>query len=125
MKNNPNNIVIKYFVALTVMLTLYQKNAAQLKGDHLLGDVGLQSGSQPPPSFTVILPVYNYHTSTFISASGNKIDAPDVNSFLTGAGAAIVIDKKILGGNYGASVLFAFATNKIDGGTISSKTSFA
>ena len=125
MKNSLYKIFFKNSALLTVMLILCKSNVAQLKGDHLLGDAGLQSGTQAPPSFTVAIPVYNYHTSTFISANGTKISAPDINSFLTGVGASVVINLKILGAHYGAAVILALASSKIDGGMLSSSSPLA
>lgn len=98
---------------------------AQLKGTHLLGDMGLQSGSQPPPSFTPAIALYNYHTSRFINADGDKLDIPNINMFLLGLGGSFVTNAKILGGNYGGSVLIAFASSKIEGNNISTKSSLA
>ncbi len=115
--------IIKCLTA--VLLLVNTSLCAQLKGTHLLGDMGLQSGSQPPPSFTAFVPMYNYHTSTFIKANGDKIDAPDINMFLLGLGGGVVTNTKILGGNYGASVLVAFASSKIEGNLISNKSSLA
>lgn len=111
---------------LTVILLLVNTLLnAQLKGTHLLGDMGLQSGSQPPPSFTAFVPMYNYHTSTLVKANGDKIDAPDINMFLLGLGGGVVTNAKILGGKYGASVLMAFAQSRIEGNLVSTKSSLA
>ena len=110
---------------LPILLLMNNLLYAQLKGTHLTGDMGLQSGSQPPPSFTGFVPMYNYHTSTFIKADGGKIDAPDINMFLVGLGGGIVTNARILGGNYGASVLIAFASSRIEGNLISTKSSLA
>lgn len=111
---------------LTVFLLLINTSVqAQLKGTHLLGDMGLQSGSQPPPSFTVFVPMFNYHTSSFIKANGDKVTAPDINMFLLGFGGGIVTDLKILGGNYGASVLLALASSRIEGNLVSTRSSLA
>jgi hypothetical protein len=98
---------------------------SQLKGTHLLGDMGLQSGTQPPPSFTPAVALYNYHTSNFMNAEGDKISVPNINMFLLGLGGNFVTNAKILGGNYGGSVLIAFASSKIEGNAISSKSSLA
>jgi hypothetical protein len=125
MKNNPFKILLKFFALFLATLIICQYDDAQLKGDHLLGDAGLQAGTQAPPSFTLVLPVYDYNTSTFISANASKIDAPIVNAFLTGVGASIVVNKEILKGHYGASIIFALAANKIDGAMIYSKSSLA
>lgn len=98
---------------------------AQLKGTHVLGDAGLQSGTQAPPSLTIAVPVYNYHTSHFTEGNGHKADVADINMFLVGVAGSVVTNKKILGGNYGASILIAFASNKIEGNTVSTKSSLA
>lgn len=98
---------------------------AQLKGTHVLGDAGLQSGTQAPPSLTIAVPVYNYHTSHFVEGNGHNADVADINMFLVGVAGSVVTNKKILGGNYGASILIAFASNKIEGNTVSTKSSLA
>jgi hypothetical protein len=116
--------ILVYAIMMTLLLACFRGNA-QLKGTHLLGDMGLQSGSQAPPSFTVFVPLYNYHTSRFITAKGDKIDAESINMFLLGAGGGVVTDTKILGGNYGASVLIAFASSKIEGSLVSTNSSLA
>lgn len=102
------------------------RSYAQLKGDHFLGDAGLQSGTQPPPSISVIVPVYWYTASDFRNSSGNSAKvSPDIDMFVTGAGGSVVTPWKILGANYGATVLFAFASNKLDGNLVYSKSSLA
>jgi len=45
--------------------------------------------------------------------------------FLLGLGGSFVTNAKILGGNYGASVLIAFASSKIEGNLISTESSLA
>lgn len=99
---------------------------AQLKGDHLLGDYGLEAGTQPPASLAVSVPLYWYRADKLIDGSGNAIDrSPDVGAFLAGIGGSLVTNFKILGANYGASLLFCFADNKLEGNFVDSKTSFA
>ncbi|HVY74803.1 MAG TPA: transporter [Puia sp.] len=110
---------------LFLQLGLSHSAQGQLRGTHMLGDAGLQGGSQPPPSLTLMAPLYNYHTSTFVKSDGGKIDAPDINMFVLGLGASVVTNAKILGGNYGASLLFSLASSKIEGNLVSSKSSLA
>jgi hypothetical protein len=81
-----SNAATFIIIFLLLSTTMY----AQLKGTHLLGDMGLQSGSQPPPSFTPAVALFNYHTSKFITADGDKIDAPDINMFLLGLSGSFV-----------------------------------
>lgn len=98
---------------------------AQLKGTRLLGDMGLQSGSQAPPSFAPAVALYNYRTSTFKNANGDKTDAPDISMFLLGVGGSLVTHIKILGGNYGCSALIGFASNRIEGNLVSTSSALA
>lgn len=115
---------IAAFLVLAQLL-FFQSLFAQLKGTHVLGDAGLQSGTQAPPSLTIAIPVYDYHTSHFVEGGGHKADVADINMFLVGVGGSVVTNAKILGGNYGASILLAFASNKIEGSAVSSKSSLA
>ncbi|MXV53212.1 hypothetical protein GS399_19780 [Pedobacter sp. HMF7647] len=115
-----------YALIWLIAFTLLNVTAkAQLKGTHLLGDMGLQSGSQPPPSFTPAVALYNYHTSKFVTANKDEIKAPDINMFLLGLGGSWVTNAKILGGNYGGSILIGFASSKIEGNLIATKSSLA
>lgn len=100
---------------------------AQLKGGHILGAMGLQSGTQTPENtLSVYVPGYFYAASSLRNADGDKsIANPDLNMFITGVGATYVSDFKILGANYGATVLLAFASNRIQGNTLDSKSPFA
>ena len=97
---------------------------AQLKGGHILGAMGLQSGTQTPANtLSVYVPGYLYDACSLRDANGDKsIANPDITMFLTGAGANYVSDFKILGANYGATILVAFASNTIQRTTIDSKT---
>jgi hypothetical protein len=85
----------------------------------------LQSGTQAPPSFAPAVALYNYHTSGFINADGDRLNIPDINMFLLGLGGSFVTNVKILGANYGGSVLIAFASSKIEGNFISNSSSLA
>jgi hypothetical protein len=91
---------------------------AQLNTQHLKGGSGLKSGSQPPPHTYVALPiVYVYHTDTIRNDAGEQvpIDA-NLSSVVYGGGVALVTGKKILGGNYGITVLFPIgANNRLQG----------
>lgn len=112
--------------SVSIGFLLYTNSVnAQLKGTHLLGDMGLQSGTQPPPSFMPAVALYNYQTSKLIMADGEKVTIPDINMFLLGIGANFVTNVKILGANYGGSVLIAFASSRIEGDLISTKSSLA
>ncbi|MFH6992711.1 transporter [Flavobacterium sp. FlaQc-48] len=117
---------IKSAFVLTLLLVCFVSHA-QLKGGHILGAMGLQSGTQTPENtLSVYVPGYFYSASSLRNADGDKsIANPDLNMFITGVGASYVSDFKILGANYGASVLLAFASNRIQGNTLDSKSPFA
>jgi hypothetical protein len=123
---NSQRQTTKYILALTLLLVGLSGNA-QLKGGHILGAMGLQSGTQTPENtLSVYVPGYFYNASSLRNADGDKsIANVDLNMFLTGVGATYVSDFKILGANYGASALLTFATNRIEGNTLDSKSPFA
>ncbi len=109
------------------LLILYFTGNAQLKGGHILGAMGLQSGTQAPANtLSVYVPGYLYEACSLRNASGDKAIAnPDITMFITGAGASYISDFKILGANYGASILFAFASNTIQGNSLDATNSLA
>ncbi len=116
---------ILYLLLLLPALLYCTDGKAQLKGDHLLGDYGLEAGTQPPPSIVVSLPLYWYRADKLVDNGGDAVGSDlDVGAFLEGIGGSFVTNLKILGANYGASLLFCFATNKLEGNLVDSQTSF-
>lgn len=112
---------------LIALLLVSVSGFAQLKGGHILGAMGLQSGTQTPANtLSVYVPGYFYDASLLRNADGDESVAnPDINMFITGVGANYVTDFKILGANYGATILLAFASNTIQGNTLDAKNSLA
>lgn len=110
-----------------LLLFAYFFGYSQLKGGHILGSSGLQSGTQAPANnLSLYVPGYFYEAGSLWNSDGDKsIANPDINMFITGVGANYVSDFKILGANYGASILFAFASNTIQGSYVDSKSPFA
>jgi hypothetical protein len=99
---------------LSMLLTI--NSNAQLKGDHLLGDFGLNAGTQAPPTIIVALPLYWYGASVLKNSNGDIVTSNlDLKVFLVGVGGSVVTNYKILNANYGFSVLFAFMTNSVEG----------
>ncbi|WP_197276629.1 transporter [Flavobacterium sp. KJJ] len=113
-------------VFLLFILVCFSANA-QLKGGHILGAMGLQSGTQTPANtLSVYIPGYFYTASSLRDANGDKaIVNPDLTMTITGAGASYVSDFKILGANYGATILLAFAANTIQGNNTNVNNSLA
>ena len=97
-------------------------SAAQLKGHYFPGFTGLQNGSQPPPSVSLLFPVYLYTTDEIKDDDGNTIELPEdarVNVGFTGLGAMWVTRLKILGGNLGGSVVpIAYIKSRSEGNSL-------
>lgn len=123
---NSQRQTIKTILVLMLLL-IYLPVNAQLKGGHILGAMGLQSGTQTPENtLSVYVPGYFYSASSLRDANGDKALAnPDLTMSITGAGASYVSDFKILGANYGATVLIAFAANTIQGNSLNATNSLA
>ncbi len=114
-------------VIIAVLLAIGgSKSYAQLKGVHLLGDNGLNAGTQPAPSVVVAVPLYWYDTKDLYNGSGDKVStSPNVTTFLTGIGGSLVTPWKILNANYGASLLVSLVKNNIEGSKINENGSIA
>jgi outer membrane protein OmpA-like peptidoglycan-associated protein len=91
---------------------------AQLKGDHIPGAEGLQSGSQAPPGLYIADMVYFYTSDNLKGDAGRPLPFPRVNSFLDGVGFSWVLPHKVLGGNLGGMVMVPFVQNRIQGNFI-------
>ena len=88
---------------------------AQLSGHNSKGDYGLQSGSQAPPGWYLVAPMYyRYSADEFRDRHGDRQSALggggsiEANAWL--AGAIWVSDHKLFGGNY-SFVIFPGVTN--------------
>lgn len=122
--NKAGQIVKGIAVTLLFLISFYGN--AQLKGGHILGAMGLQSGTQAPENtLSLYIPGYIYTASSLRNPDGDKVGNPDLTMFITGAGANFVSNFKILGANYGATILLAGASNTIQGSYIDAKSSFA
>lgn len=122
--SNSKKTVQSILTVMLLLVSLYSN--AQLKGGHILGAMGLQSGTQAPEkTLSVYIPGYIYTASSLRNGDGDKIGNPDITMFITGAGASYVTDFKILGANYGASILLAGASNTIQGSHTNSNSPFA
>lgn len=127
MKTKPNQTqTIKSVFTLLFLFVCFLGNA-QLKGGHILGAMGLQSGTQTPANtLSVYVPGYLYDAGSLRNADGDESLAnPDITMFITGVGANYVSDFKILGANYGATILLAFASNTIQGNSLDATNSLA
>jgi hypothetical protein len=90
---------------------------AQLNTQHIKGVTGLKAGSQPPPHLYLITPlVYLYNTDTVKNRDGDRLPGnADLTTAAWGLGASHITTRKLLGGEYGYTVLFAAMNNRIQG----------
>jgi hypothetical protein len=100
--------------------------SAQYKGDHLPGFAGLDSGTQPPPGIYAGNLLWVYPTSTVKNNNGNQINQQgSLTSVLDGILVSYVGNYKILGANYGATVVIPFIQNRLQLDALNANTSFA
>lgn len=116
---------ITFRLAFLICLTPFIANA-QLKGGHILGALGLQSGTQAPENtLAVTTPLYYYTANSLHDDNGDEIAKPAIDMFIAAAGINWVSDIKILGANYGAAMLIPFASDRIQGNEVNSESDLA
>ena len=118
--------VMKLTVKLTTLALMIscilqaQVSFAGFSGHNTKGDYGLQSGSQLPPGFYMIAPMYyRYDADTLRNREGEKvsIDPQERGSLAANAyifGLIWVSEYKILGGNYSFQVYPGFTDNTLE-----------
>jgi len=104
------------FLALTLFVGPAQ---AQLSGHNTKGDFGLQSGSQAPPGWYLVAPMYyRYSADEFRDRNGDHFLAiasqgsVEATAWITGA--IWVSEHKILGGNYSFSIWPGVTDNALE-----------
>lgn len=92
---------------------------AQLSGHNTKGDFGLQSGSQAPPGWYLVAPMYyRYSADEFRDRNGDRFLAiassgsVEATAWITGA--IRVSEHKILGGNYSFSIWPGVTDNALE-----------
>jgi hypothetical protein len=89
---------------------------AQLMGHNQLGDFGLQAGTQPPPGFYLVAPLYSrYEADTLRNGLGNRSPAQtdvSVNAYVVGL--SWVSNVKVLGANYSFQIFPGFTDNVLE-----------
>ena len=89
---------------------------AQLLGHNTPGDYGLQSGTQPPPGFYLVAPMYvRYDADTVRNGLGNSSPLQTdvgVNAYVIGV--SWVSKVKVLGANYSFQIFPGFTDNKLE-----------
>lgn len=104
-------------IAITLLST--PSSFAGFSGHNTKGDFGLQSGSQLPPGWYLLAPMYyRYEADTIRDRDGDRISDPEergsleVNAYVLGL--IWVSEYKILGGNYSFQVYPAFTDNVLE-----------
>ncbi len=105
---------------LFLALTLFAGPAqAQLSGHNSKGDFGLLSGSQAPPGWYLVAPMYyRYSADEFQDHNGDRLLAIEgggsVEATAWLAGVIWVSEHKILGGNYSFSIWPGMTDNALE-----------
>lgn len=103
-----------------VMATLVATPAyAQLNGENLLGDMGVNSGTQPHPGLYVANIYYRYFTDSIIGPDGEPVifDPTRAGSQTIHAAVPLVIyvsPKKLMGARYGMMAVMPFANGSLE-----------
>jgi hypothetical protein len=115
MTNNRSRCCSITSAVLAAFLLLPATAAAQLNGQNIKGDIGLKSGSQPPPGVYFAVPLYFYSADAVKDRVGREILTGSLDATIFGAALNVVTTRKVLGGNYGFLVVLPWANNRAQG----------
>ncbi len=109
-----SKVVLAVFLLLGITFVVLPASA-QYKGDHIPGFAGLESGTQAPPGVYAGDILWVYPTSTIKDNNGNQINhgGGSLTSSLDGILLSYVSNYKVLGANYGATVVLPFIKNEL------------
>jgi hypothetical protein len=103
---------------LTLLLLIMSSSSgvanAQLNIPVIRGDNGLKSGSQGPPGVYLTGVAYFYDTHEIVDANGTRFNRVGIEQGFAGAAFTYIAKKKILGGNYSATVVLPLLNVAID-----------
>jgi hypothetical protein len=108
------------FLTLILMLSVTPESAfSQLSGHNTKGDFGLLSGTQSPPGWYAVAPMYyRYSADEFRDRSGDRLTAVEGGGSLEAnawvAGAIWVSDYKLFGGNYSFTIFPGVTNNALE-----------
>jgi hypothetical protein len=102
-----------------VMAIFAGPSQGQLSGHNTKGDFGLRSGSQAPPGWYLVAPMfYRYSADEFRDRNGEHLLAIENEGSLEAtawlAGLIWVSDKKLFGGNYSFSIWPGLTDNALE-----------
>ena len=110
---NSSAIYLRVVVLLLTTLLWVGAASAQLNIPVVRGDNGLKSASQPGPGIYVSGIYYFYDTNTLVDRNGTRINRVGITQTFAGLGVTGVFKKKILGGNYSATIVLPVLTAAI------------
>jgi hypothetical protein len=97
------------YTCLVALPLLDVAGQAQYKGDHIPGFLGLESGAQAPPGIYVGDLLWVYPTNTVKDNNGDQVNQRgSLISTLDGALISFVSNYRVLGANYGATIVIPF-----------------
>jgi hypothetical protein len=115
-------------LSVATLLALLPCSAlAQLRGDHLAGNVGLQVGTQAPPGIYTGYALWFYPTDTLKDRNGERVGtgAIELKSALHAPVVAWVTSYVIAGGHAGGSALLPFIRNRLQANVLDVDTGLA
>src|SRR5262245_9096572 len=106
-------------VAILAAILRAAPASAQLNGENLLGDMGVQSGSQPAPGLYASFIYYRYDASSLKDGHGNQVTLDPTGNGSQIINAAVplfyyVTPKKMLGANFGMMVVVPTASGSLE-----------
>jgi hypothetical protein len=114
---SPTNC-LRQVLLLTLLVLIMSASSgvasAQLNIPVIRGDNGLKSGSQGPPGVYLTGIVYFYDTHEIVDANGTRFNRVGIEQGFAAAALTYIAKKKILGGNYSATVVLPLLNVAID-----------
>ena len=107
---------LKLILGLMLFSCLSGNVLAQLNGNNLRGDYGLQAATQPPPGWYGSALYFNYTFDTLRTSDGTAI--PTAGGEITSDGVVAILwwvsEKQFFGGNYSAMIAPAVMKNSLE-----------
>lgn len=111
---------IAKIATLLVITAMCSSSYAGFSGHNTKGDLGLQSGSQPPPGWYMLAPMYYHYDGDRVKDRDGKeispdpMDRGDLDANLYVLGLIWVAEDTFLGGNYSFQVFPGFTDNTLE-----------
>lgn len=112
MRSHPLNSFPMWLAFLATNLLCPWPAYGQVAGHYIGGATGLENGTTAPPGFFgTFFPVVE-HVNALKGPKGATIAKPDINVVANMAAYAVTTQKKILGADYGLSVIFPIVNTR-------------